>query len=131
MVVAEVRTKKKECGRVDFIASVRECSGTFQNLWLLNGCLLFRSCVLCAGGTPPPVHVQSSRLHASVSHSFFRSPSLTLCVFIKAESYYALRVSASTTDGGSAKGRGQCGVEFLCMCVCMLRDNVWGRWGDF
>lgn len=37
-------------------------------------------------------------------------------MFIKAESYYALRVSASTTDWGSAEGRGQCGeVGFLCM----------------
>lgn len=34
-------------------------------------------------------------------------------MFRKAESYYVLRVSASTTDWGSAEGRGQCGVEFF------------------
>lgn len=39
-------------------------------------------------------------------------------VFMKPESYYAPRVSAATTNWGSAQGRGQCGVEgFLCVCV--------------
>lgn len=46
------------------------------------------------------------------------SPSLVVCVFIKAESYYTVRVCASTKDWGSAEGRGQCGVECFSSISC-------------
>lgn len=57
----------------------------------------------------------SSCSHSASRSSFSLAPSpfllLSFSVFIKAGSYYTLRVSASTTDWGSAEGRGQCSVE--------------------
>lgn len=56
----------------------------------------------------PLVHIQPL---VQVSHLLPLLFSFSRSVFIKAGSYYTLRVSASTTDWGSAEGRGQCSVE--------------------
>lgn len=89
-------------------------SGKLQNLcylFSLNYCSpSWHDCSSCS-------HVLSFHVLVQVSHfALSSSPSLALCVFIKAESYYTLRVSASTTDWGSAEGRGQCGAEFFRVC---------------
>lgn len=60
--------------------------------------------------------VSASCLSFSLVLSYFSCPH---CVFIKAESYYALRVSAIDHRLGLSRGKGTmwCGV-FLYMCVC-------------
>lgn len=63
---------------------------------------------------------------ARVSHLFSPSSSLSLSpsVFRKAESYYALRVSAIDHRLGLGRGKGTMWCGLFCVCVCQERSCV-------
>lgn len=83
-----------------------------------------------------------SRLRVSLSGRPAPSapPASALRLFIKTESYYALRVTAIDRRLGLCGGKGgggvQCGGDFffslslLHTCVCVERVHVWGWRGD-
>ena len=52
--------------------------------------------------------------------------SLSPCVFRKAESYYALRVSAINHRLGLGRGKGTMWCGLFCVCVCVSREIMCG-----